>query len=117
MNEEVNNFKADKFFLWGNRLAIVMLVFSLAYIAFYFRSLPAYIPLFNQLPWGEARLGERLGILFPQGIVGVFMVLNYFFAKYLYTKIPLISRILAITTFLISLMAIIFTHRTIQLIL
>lgn len=117
MNEETNNFKSDSIILWGNRLSVGITLITVGVIAFYFRYLPIYIPLFNQLPWGEERLGEKAGIFFPVGIVLIILLVNYFLERFLYTKIPLISRIIAITALLASIIACIFTVRTIQLII
>ena len=82
-----------------------------------YSKLPPLLPVFNQLPWGERRLSETPGIFIPEVIVVVIFVFNIFFSAISYTRSPLISRMLAITSFLTALLAFLFIMRTIALII
>lgn len=82
-----------------------------------FTKLPPFIPLFNQMPWGEARLGTREQIFFPFAIALFILGVNIILIKVLYGNMPLLSRILSITSLLIVFFAFLFTIRTIQLML
>ena len=108
---------ADKIIRWGTCATLVLLGLHALYLGIFYRMLPPLVPLFNQLPWGDSRLGTRLEILLPWIITVVFLCVNYFIMTKLYSTMPLVARILSITTLLASLLAIIFIFRTIQLII
>lgn len=94
----------------------VLLVAILAIMIFYV-SLPPLIPIFNQLPWGPPRLGSTIAFFIPTALALFFFVGNFFLITQLHEKTPLLSRILSITTLLISILSIIFVMRTMQLII
>jgi hypothetical protein len=83
----------------------------------FFLQLPPIVPLFNQLPWGDARLGAKYEIFLPLVITTVFFLFNSFLPRKLYSNMPLVSRILGITTLLCALLSLVFVIRTLQLIL
>lgn len=109
--------KADKIIKWCMVLSGLIILSEIIYVAFYYFSLPPFLPIFNQLPWGEERLGTRIEIFLPLFITVSFFIFNFFLLNQLYEKMPLISRMLAITTFLISIISFIFTFQTLHLIL
>ena len=116
--KKLNNLlKTDKIIKWGTLGATILLVFTVIYTLFYYFSLPPFIPIFNQMPWGMARLGTRVEIFMPIAIGIIFFLWNLFFMTKFYDKMPLLSRMLSATTFLICLLTFIFTIRTLQLIL
>ena len=117
MKETIKLFKSDKIIKWGMGMAGLVIVLELLAPLFFYFSLPPFIPIFNQMPWGETRLGTKIEIFIPLAITLVFFILNFFLLSYLYNKIPLVSRILSVTTLLISILSIIFTVRTLHLIL
>lgn len=117
MKKLFSKIKADKITLWGCIASILLIFLNGLYIGLSYSSLPPFVPLFNQMPWGEARLGTREQIFMPLIIVVVITIGNFLLASLLYEKIPLISRILSITTVLVSFFALLFAVRTIQLIL
>ena len=98
-------------------LSSLMLVLEVLYIMIYFFSLPPFIPVFNQMPWGEERLGGRVEIFLPVGIAGVFILLNIILISRLYEKSPLVARMLGITTLMIGVLSVIFVVRTLHLII
>jgi hypothetical protein len=109
--------KADKIIKWGMTFSLILLFCQAAFVAFSYLRLPPFVPLFNQLPWGEARLGTKYEMLLPLIITALFFLFNYFLLIKLYTTMPLVSRILGVTTLLASLLSCIFIVRTLQLIL
>jgi len=117
MSEISNLVKADKIVRWGMTFSFVLLLVQAGLLAFYYVKLPQIIPLFNQLPWGETRLGSRFEIMLPLIITAIFFLSNYFLLRKLYITMPLVSRIIGITTLLVSLLSLIFVIRTIELIL
>lgn len=116
MKETFNQVKADKIIRWGLTTVTIIIIVELAIIALFYFSLPPVIPLFNQMPWGENRLGTKPAIFLPPMITFAFLFLNFSLITRLYEKIPLVSRMLTITTLLISLLSLIFIIRTILLI-
>lgn len=108
--------KGDKIIKWGISITIILIVFEVVYISLFYFSLPPIIPLFNQMPWGENRLGAKPAIFLPLLITISFLLLNFFLITRLYEKIPLASRILSITTLLITLLSFIFIFQTLRII-
>ena|SRR5258708_5273769 len=109
--------KADRIIKWSLTAALLILIAELGYIGIFYFSLPPVLPLFNQMPWGQDRLGTRVEILLPVLITVSFFIINLILALKMYEKMPLVSRIVSITTVLISLLSFIFVVRTLQLIL
>ena len=117
MKEIFKYFKTDKIVKWSTIIALILIFFETVYITFYYFSLPPFIPIFNQLPWGEERLGTKIEIFFPVVISIVFSIFNFFLLNQLYEKMPLASRMLSITTILITILSFIFSMQTLHLIL
>lgn len=109
--------KIDKIIKWSFQLSAILLVGQIVYTAFSYFSLPPLVPLFNQLPWGEDRLGQKYEIFLPSILAVVFLICNLFLINNLYEKLPLLSRILSITTLLISILSFIFILQTLSIIL
>ncbi|HUQ85642.1 MAG TPA: hypothetical protein VM077_04920 [Candidatus Limnocylindrales bacterium] len=117
MNATIKLLTADKIAKWGLILSSSILLVELIYIGIFYLSLPPVLPIFNQLPWGEQRLGIRATIFLPLIIALTFFVFNFFLVSRLRDKLPLLSRMLSITTFLISILSLFFIVRTLQLII
>jgi len=107
----------DKIAKWGLIFSSIFLVLEIISIGIYYFSLPPLIPLFNQMPWGEKRLGIRLEIFIPIFISIIFLCFNFIASAHLYEKTPLLSRMLNITTLLASLLSFIFIVRTVYLLI
>jgi hypothetical protein len=95
------------FFFLGLTLVFTLLNYS---------KLPPLLPVFNQLPWGADRLSSTLGIFIPSILVLMISFINLLLCGYIYSNSPLLSRIFAFTTFLISLLNFLFIIRTVLLI-
>jgi hypothetical protein len=109
--------KTDKIIKWSFQLSTVSLLSQLVYTGFSYLSLPPLVPLFNQLPWGEDRLGQKYEIFIPCILTLLFLIGNLFLINALYEKLPLLSRILSITALLISILSLIFIFQTLSIIL
>ncbi len=107
----------DKITRWGLILSGIFLVLGIISIGIYYFSLPPLLPLFNQLPWGEKRLGSRPEIFIPVLLAILFLIINFITSARLYKKTPLLSRMLSITTLLASLLSFIFIVRTVYLLI
>ena len=117
MSEVSKLVKADKIIRWGMTFSLILLLFQAGLLAVFYLRLPPVLPLFNQLPWSEDRLGVTYEFLLPFIITAVFFLFNYVLLRKLYITTPLISRIIGITTLLASLLSFIFVVRTLQLVL
>ncbi|HZJ18641.1 MAG TPA: hypothetical protein VFD45_03430 [Patescibacteria group bacterium] len=117
MNGLFKNTFNDRTTKRGFFFCIIIIVLSIIYVAFYYRFLPPLIPLFNQLPWGEQRLSKTIGIFIPPLIAFIIFLINLILASRFYAKAPLLSRMLAITSFLISILTFLFIIRTVQAVL
>lgn len=117
MNGAFKKVQADKIIRVAMGISLGLVVMHALYIAIHFLSLPPVLPLYNQMPWGETRLGSKFEIFIPLIITFSFFLFNYFLLAKLYTAMPLVSRILGITSLLVSVLSIIFIIRTLQLIL
>jgi len=106
----------DKIAKWAFILSGIFLILESIFIGFFYFSLPPLLPLFNQMPWGEKRLGLRIEIFLPIIIACIFFIFNFFFLSRLQKKLPLLSRIVSITTILTTILSFFFIVRTLQLI-
>lgn len=111
------NIKSDKILFWGFSAAFILIAINLIFILLSYSNLPPFIPIFNQMPWGEKRLGVKWQIFLPLFITFIIFLTNLFLSSFLYKKMPLISRILSFTSLLICFFALLFSARTILLIL
>ena len=117
MNEVSSLVKADKIIRWGMTFSFSLLLLQALLLGIFFLQLPPILPLFNQLPWGDARIGAKYEIFLPLVIALFFFLFNYFLLRKLYITMPLVSRILGITTLLSALLSLVFVVRTLQIIL
>ena len=116
MKEFFKQIIIDKTIRIGFAGAFIFCLFSLVFIVISYRSLPPYIPIFNQLPWGEQRLGQTPTILIPL-LLGILIVFfNLIITSIIYSKYPLVSRILSITSIVIAILVLLFSIKTIKLI-
>lgn len=102
------------YFLLLNGFCIIAAVI---FILFSYRLLPPFIPIFNQLPWGEQRLGTTSAIFIPLLIALLILVINAFTSAIAYKKIPLVARMLTATSLLAGILTTLFVVKTIILIL
>ncbi len=117
MKEIFNLALNDKITKYGLILSGIFLLLNIVSIGIFYFSLPPLVPVFNQMPWGEKRLGIKLTIALPAILATSFLFLNFFTSANLYGKTPLLSRILSITAFLVSLLSFIFVARTVYLLI
>ena len=117
MKKYINYLKKDRLVLRLYIASLILILITVIYIAITFNKLPPLIPVFNQLPWGEERLSSAPGIFIPSLIVSIMFFVNMFLSAISYSTSPLISRLIAITSFLTALLTFLFIVRTIQLII
>jgi len=114
MKNFINNIASDKLALRGFLISFLLMLFTLLYILISYHSLPPFIPIFNQLPWGNERLTSTLGIFIPPVIFGLILIFNIIFTSIVYNKNPLIARIVAAVTLILAFMNFLFIIKIIM---
>jgi hypothetical protein len=117
MKEFTKDIRNDRTTYRSFLLTLVIIMLSIFYILYAYNNLPPYIPLFNQLPWGDQRTTNTLGIFIPSAIAFAIFIFNVIFASFVYKKAYLVSRIIAVASLLISILTFLFVIRTIQIVL
>lgn len=98
-------------FLLGGILILIDTITPIVLLS----QLPPYLPLYNKAPWGYARLGTKFEFFIPIGIALICYIGNLFFAEYLYKKVPLLSRLLGVTTVVLMVLLTIFIIQTVRM--
>lgn len=117
MKNFFKNIKDDRTIILASLINIFLIISTIIYILFFFGKLPPLVPIFNQLPWGEERLGNTLTIFIPAGVSLFIFVINIFISNFIYKNIPLISRMLAAVSLLTGILTFILTIRIISLLI
>jgi hypothetical protein len=117
MKEFFKDVRSDKLTFRVFIATLFFILLPLPYILFFYRNLPPYMPVFNQLPWGQPRLAPEWGVFLPSLISLCILIGNIIVSSILYKKTPLVSRMLAVISFIISILTLLFVFRTIQIVL
>lgn len=117
MKNFLTNIRADKITFRGFIISLLLTLVTVLYILINYKSLPPFIPIFNQLPWGNQRITETVGIFIPIIVFSCIFIFNLIFSSIIYPKNPLIARVVAATTLLIAIINCIFIIRTVFIIL
>lgn len=80
--------------------SLFLLIIHVFLVAWFYPKLPPYIPFFNSMPWGEARLIPASLILSVPIMITTIFVGNLLISSFLYIKYPLIVRILQFNSLL-----------------
>ena len=113
MKNLISNITADKLTFRGFVISFLLTFFTFLYILINYANLPPLIPVFNQLPWGDNRLTPTIGIFIPIVVFIVVFIFNLFLTSVIYSKNPLIARIVAAVTLILAMMNLLFIIRTV----
>jgi hypothetical protein len=116
MKKLFNHISPDIMTSWVFGISICFIIISLGFIGSFYQSLPPFLPLYNKLPWGYARLGNKLEFFLPVGITCLLLILNIILSNKVYKKSILLSRFLGAATLIFSLSILIYTIQVILLI-
>lgn len=116
MKEFFREIRGDKVIAFALFTNLLFLVAATAFILLSYSKLPPFVPVFNQLPWGEQRLGDQITMFIPILAALLILITNLFIGAVIYKKIPLISRMLAAISLLTGLLTLLFVVKTILLI-
>ena len=117
MKETISLIKNDRILSRFYLASFVLIIFTIIYVLIVYRNLPPLIPLYNQLPWGDQRLGSTIEVFIPDLTVVIITIFNLLISGFIYNKSPLISRMLSVTSFLIAFLTFLFIFRTTQIVL
>ncbi|MBU2632456.1 hypothetical protein KKG52_01955 [Patescibacteria group bacterium] len=117
MKKLFKNILKDKIVQKSYLITFLIIIISFLYSLFYYFRLPPFIPLYNQLPWGEKRLGTTMEIFIPSIITVFIFLFNFSFSSVIYNKAPLLSRMISVTSLLFAILVFLFLIRTIQIVL
>lgn len=117
MNALIKKIVNDKIIRWGNGISAFLILLQFSYIALVYNSLPPFLPLFNQMPWGEIRLADKELIFLPVTLSSSITIINFFFSTQLYSNMPLLSRMVTITSLLINVITCIFIFKMTRLVI
>ena len=114
MKNFIKNITSDKLALRGFFISLILMLLTILYILVNYSNLPPFVPIFNQLPWGNDRLTMPLGIFIPTLLLAFIFIFNLIFTSLIYNKNPLIARMVAAVTLILSFMNFLFIIRTIM---
>jgi uncharacterized membrane protein len=99
------------------RFTVILFIAQLVIIIWFYNQLPPEIPLFFSRPWGEAWISSTSSIfILPLFSLGSFLI-NYFLALYFHQKKLILSQLLVIFAFIISLFSTISVIKIISLVI
>lgn len=106
----------DNITKWGIQLSFLFIFLGLLITIIFFRELPPFLPIYNKLPWGYARIGTKIEIFVPLLICIAVTVGNSIISTKIYEKVPLLSRILCAAALGASILYLIFIAQLIYLV-
>ena len=99
------------------RLTIILFIFQLVLIIWFYNQLPPQIPIFFSRPWGESWLASSSSIFILPLYSLVIFLLNYFLVLFYHQKKFLLSQLLVIFAFIISLFSTVSVIKIISLVI
>lgn len=117
MKEFFKDTKTDKTIRFGFLTSLALSIIIFIFILLFYNNLPPFIPIFNQLPWGEQRLGAKITIFIPIAVNLLVLIFNFGLSAIIYKKVLLVSRMLATNSLLITMLIFLFIIETIKSIL
>ncbi len=85
------------------RYSLFLFFFQIILIIWFYNQLPPEIPIFFSRPWGESWLSSPSSIFILPLFSLLILLLNYFLALYFYAQKVLLSGLLVVFGFIISL--------------
>ncbi len=117
MKEFFKDVLSDKAITLAYSINGFFIIAIVVFILFSYNSLPPFVPIFNQLPWGEQRLGATFTIFIPVLASLLILIINLIASAVTYRTIPLVARMLAAISLLASILTCFLIVKSITLIL
>ena len=113
MKKFFNSLQKDTVLVWSFWVSIITLFLMVLVTIISYANLPPFIPLYNHMPWGYARLGKTYELFFPTAVVLGICIINTIVGIKLIEKSPLLARFLFLTMAGLALFTCIFVGRLI----
>lgn len=111
------NILSDKITSRAFLISILLIALTIFFVLINYKNLPPFLPVFNQLPWGTARLTQTAGIFIPVSVFSIIFIFNLILSAFVYLRNPLVARMIAAITLIIAVINFLFTVRTIFLLI
>lgn len=89
------------------RFNVVFIIIQVLYLVFRLNDLPAYVPLFYSLPWGDSRLATANSLFLLPIFSLAFLFINNLLAVFYLNIHSLMSRLLVIFSLLFSFLSLV----------
>jgi hypothetical protein len=99
------------------RFTIVLFVAQIVLIIWFYKELPPEIPLFFSRPWGSAWLTTTSSIFILPLLSLTTLLINYFLALFYHQKKLILSQLLVIFAFIVSLFSTVSMLKIISLVI
>jgi hypothetical protein len=117
MNALIKTILSDSVLKICTFVSLGCILFITLYVILIYKNLPPFLPIYNQLPWGDDRIGHTIEISLPIFLSLIIFLGNLLIYRFLYASMPLIARMIAITTLFSSIVTVIFIIRITLLVL
>lgn len=97
----------DRFGRTNYFIAFLLIIIMLGMIAGLLRNIPSVVPMFFTLPWGEARLAPKIMLYFLPLVSFTFLLINLGLGRLSAKLSPLLPRVLAVSTSVVTFMMLI----------
>jgi hypothetical protein len=97
------------------RSNLLVITVQIVYLIYKFNDLPPQVPLYYSLPWGESQLASASQLFFLPTFSIIFGLINNLLAATIFAKITLLSKLLVITSLLISILSSVTLYQIISL--
>lgn len=115
MNAVFKTLAADRIVIRSALVSVGIIGLGALIAGIVYRDLPPLVPIFNQKSWGIERLGSREEFFIPVGIALLVLFINSICVHILYLKkLPLVARIVSVTSLVVAILSFLFIFRTLQ---
>lgn len=102
IRETAETLVPDKFGRTSYLLGLAIILLMIATTTLLLGKLPQLVPLYFTLPWGEARLAPKYALYLLPGIAVLFLIFNLALGNISNKLSPLLPRVLAVSSAVVS---------------
>ena len=100
--EVKTGFLSDSFNLWAFAFCVLLVALQVAVVIFYWKKLPAQIPLLYSMPWGLAMLASRSFIWILPAIGFFLTIINFSLVIFLLRDNRFLARVLGVASLVVG---------------
>ncbi|HAP37738.1 hypothetical protein A2574_00530 [Candidatus Shapirobacteria bacterium RIFOXYD1_FULL_38_32] len=97
------------------RSNLLIITVQIVLLIYKFNDLPPQVPLFYSLPWGEPQLAPASQLFFLPTFSIVFSLINNLLAATIFSKTTLLSKLLVVSSLVISILSLVTLFQIISL--